>query len=329
MRLAALVVALVAGACHPHPRPTAAPALPPPATRAEVAIHDLHPGVLRGLAVEGVQDVAGAPPERSTRVSVCLDADGVATTSMIESSGDVTYDEAVMATVAAWRFRPYVRDGAAAPACARAVFNDQQPAGLPEAADELPRSTARPGNFGAGETRVPATPGVALAETCRERGRRTAPRVTFLQSSGDPVVDRALLDQRAAMARGEAGGGEVCRIDAAIAIETPPRPPITPNISARDLELRRLSGNMNVFPSDPVKNAIHARRMGDLLIPIKVCISHDGRVDEVEVMKPTGLIAYEADLLNAVASFRYKPMTIDGRPIRICSAVQFLYRQRF
>lgn len=46
-------------------------------------------------------------------------------------------------------------------------------------------------------------------------------------------------------------------------------------------------------------------------------------------MKPTGLIAYEADLLNAVASFRYKPMTIDGRPIRICSAVQFLYRQRF
>lgn len=57
------------------------------------------------------------------RVKMCLSASGdVARTSLVQSSGYAGYDAIILATMQAWKYRPYLRDGEPAPVCTQVTF---------------------------------------------------------------------------------------------------------------------------------------------------------------------------------------------------------------
>jgi protein TonB len=55
---------------------------------------------------------------------------------------------------------------------------------------------------------------------------------------------------------------------------------------------------------------------------LKVCVKPDGHVDEVKILKgadPT----LDPNIIAAVRSWRYKPYTVDGRPVPFCTNVRY------
>jgi hypothetical protein len=324
------------------------PRIPPEAAGA--AIHAIHPGVLRGLMMDGELTVT---PDAETlaamaaaearvveaMVSICLDVEGMATLSLAARSRYPAFNDAVIAAVGGWRFRPYVRDGAAAEACSTAVFRHdtaaaQQEPALPAPAVELPAPDLGVWAFPHDTVDVPATPGVALAQVCRRVRRRQPPDVTFLQSSGDAATDRALLDEREVMFAGEdSPSGTICRIRSMLKHVPEPaelrkKPAISVEVEADVLATVRVSGEKNIAPADTIKNEIRADRVTELKVPVKLCIDRTGRITDVEMIGSTGYMAYDADLINAVAAWRYGPYIVNDAPVRACTLVHFVYRQR-
>lgn len=345
MRLLALGVLTVAACSGPTK-----PRLPPPAA-GPPAVQDLDAGVLRGLMIEGVLQV---PIDDETRaamaadrrnlvtfdVSVCLDSEGAATVTEVRPSGYAAYDAEARLAIAGWRFRPYVRDGVISAGCAMATFSalreDERapfgdvPAGprdaLPAAAVELPPSVESSDLIPYRETDVPPTPGVALAIACRRLGARAAPRVTLVQSSGDPAIDRGLLDRRITMPRGERPGPEGCALRSAITPAGALPPAATLTIA--ELRERRTSGDVRVFPAVLLRN-LHYRRVnaGRIVARIKLCIDPSGRVDVAVPMESSGYLGYDADLVNAMATWRYRPLVTAGKAMRACTMVSWGYHQ--
>jgi protein TonB len=55
---------------------------------------------------------------------------------------------------------------------------------------------------------------------------------------------------------------------------------------------------------------------------LKVCVKQNGSVDEVKILKgadPT----LDPNIISAVRSWRYKPYTVDGRPVPFCTNVRY------
>ena len=94
------------------------------------------------------------------------------------------------------------------------------------------------------------------------------------------------------------------------------------------LESLRVAGDKNILPSDFVKVEISRSGRQQLMVPVMMCLDRDGRVIQVKVLKSSGFLAYDADLINAIAMWRYRPFLIDGRASPVCSVVQFIYRQK-
>jgi protein TonB len=78
----------------------------------------IHPSpmVKKEISADGKQQVVGV-------VKVCLSASGtIASATMLSSTKYPPYDEALLAGVRSWRYRPYTIDGAAVPACSAVSF---------------------------------------------------------------------------------------------------------------------------------------------------------------------------------------------------------------
>jgi TonB family protein len=109
---------------------TAPPPPPPPAAGPKVVA----PSLLEAQRISGTRDIA---PDAKTRAAivasgkqraiavakVCLDAAGaVARIQVLKASGFPAWDEAIDAGVRAWKFEPFMVDGAAAPVCSAVTF---------------------------------------------------------------------------------------------------------------------------------------------------------------------------------------------------------------
>lgn len=360
--------AVEAAAASPEPTPGAAPApevargpaLPPPAPKPSPEVeHAIDRGVLRGLMIEGELHV---PADEGTLAAmrtagktvdevvldVCLAPDGTHSVRVERLTRFRAFNVAVSSALQTWKFRPYVRDGVPARACAQAVFMalDEERHGmpdgmahlrdaLPEPAIELPVSVIASGTLEAGTQQQPPTAGLAIVRVCRTLGRPTdAPAVTFIQSSGDATVDRALLDERIVVPAGETGG-EVCMLRSALAraaaaapTASPGDAPETPqNIAAPALAAQRTAGDAEIIPSDAVKEAIAASGKNRFIVPVKVCLDRTGTTTSIALLKTSGYLGYDADVLNGVATWRHRPFVVNGMPTPVCSAVMFIYKQ--
>jgi hypothetical protein len=265
-------------------------------------------------------------------IRVCLDREGAATAELAREENAV-FDAAALAVAQRWRFKPYVRNGTARAACAIAEFSHSfaestQFAALPRARFELPDAIEEPVALPRGFLGRPPTPGVAFARICREVGTRRAPRFTLLQSSGDPAFDRAIFDEPVTVSEHEdVAPHEECWLRHGIAGVHQPfdykHAWIRYNVMPTVLEAGRISGDKAILPPDRTKYEIAAAGVTEVKVPVKICIDSTGMPVEVKVMRSSDFFAYDMEIINGVASWRYRPV-----PTPICSAIQFIYRQK-
>lgn len=58
----------------------------------------------------------------------------------------------------------------------------------------------------------------------------------------------------------------------------------------------------------------------------KLCVASDGHITTVLRLRTTGFEAYDATILNTIrADWRYRPVTVNGKPVAVCTAITFLY----
>ena len=53
----------------------------------------------------------------------------------------------------------------------------------------------------------------------------------------------------------------------------------------------------------------------------------DGDVDDIRVRQASGYPAYDDALQAAVEGWKYRPYTVDGEAVRVCTQIRFLYRR--
>ncbi len=131
---------------------------------------------------------------------------------------------------------------------------------------------------------------------------------------------------------GGVAGGVVGGVVGGIVSEAPPPPPPPPappqNIAPTALEASRVAGDKNILPDDVTKTEIQRSGKTQLMVPVKVCIDRAGAISSVKVLKSSGFPAYDAKLTREINKWRYRPFSVNGTPTPVCSAIQFIYRQK-
>lgn len=99
-----------------------------------------------------------------------------------------------------------------------------------------------------------------------------------------------------------------------------------PQVNPADLE--RIAGERLIAPDDDDKTRIQKAGSPRMIGAFKVCIGTSGHVDEVTMLRSTGLTTYDHKLITKIKQWQYKPYLDDGEPKAVCTAVNFIYSQR-
>ena len=87
-------------------------------------------------------------------------------------------------------------------------------------------------------------------------------------------------------------------------------------------------GEIQVHPSAATQNLMVRDGATRLRGVVRLCVATDGSVASAALTVSTKYDAYDATLLSAVRSWRYRPYTLNGMPVPACSQVTFLYTTR-
>ncbi|HWU88624.1 MAG TPA: TonB family protein [Kofleriaceae bacterium] len=109
--------------------------------------------------------------------------------------------------------------------------------------------------------------------------------------------------------------------------EVPP-PPKPVLVAPQILKGLRTSGETAIHPPRDVYNQMARDGEYKTGAVLKVCITTTGAISSVAVAKSTGYPAYDEALVGAARRWAYRPYTVDGRPVPVCSAVTFLYQMK-
>ena len=109
----------------------------------------------------------------------------------------------------------------------------------------------------------------------------------------------------------------------------PPPPPQPPQIvPPAALEASRISGEKQILPDEVTQQEIQRSGKSRVVGAYKVCLTVDGNIAAVSMMKSTGFSAYDNKILTTIRStWRYRPFLVNGRPAPVCTAVTFIYTQ--
>jgi len=90
----------------------------------------------------------------------------------------------------------------------------------------------------------------------------------------------------------------------------------------------RTSGETQVHAPDTVKTMMLRDGRERTAGTLKLCIAVDGGISSVSVAASTRYEAYDARLVAAARAWRYRPYTVNGRPVPVCGMVTFVYTIR-
>ncbi len=135
---------------------------------------------------------------------------------------------------------------------------------------------------------------------------------------------------------GEEGGvegdvdGEVGGVVGGVVGGPPPPPPPPPGptpqvIPPTLLEGSRISGNKNIVPDAATKAAITRSGKDKLVGSYKLCVSEQGTVTAVVMLKSTGFADYDTKIVREMNQWAYKPYVVNGKAVPVCTAVTFIY----
>lgn len=99
-----------------------------------------------------------------------------------------------------------------------------------------------------------------------------------------------------------------------------------PPINVPAFELERISGNVDIKPSDATRSAMNATGRTEFVATIKLCVNARGAVTSVHLLKSSGYADYDAAIRGEVARWRYRPYHKGNQPVAVCAPVRFVYR---
>lgn len=107
----------------------------------------------------------------------------------------------------------------------------------------------------------------------------------------------------------------------------PPTPAGARIVAPTALEGHRTGGTVQIEPDDATKLAMQAKHVSRVVGSWKICVTTTGTVSEVVALRPTGWARYDAKIAAELARWTYTPYEVDGKPVPVCTAVTFIYRQ--
>ncbi len=109
----------------------------------------------------------------------------------------------------------------------------------------------------------------------------------------------------------------------------PPPPPAPPQlVPPTALEASRIAGEKLISPDDVTKTEINRSGKDRVVGTFKLCITVDGAIQNVTMMKSTGFATYDTKIQGTIrSSWRYRPFNVNGKAVPVCTAVTFIYSQ--
>ncbi len=129
---------------------------------------------------------------------------------------------------------------------------------------------------------------------------------------------------------GSGSGASPCTADCGppdprdVVIEVAPQKIIPPQL----LSGLRVSGETQLQPPDVVKTEMQRAGTSRIVASFQVCLDAGGHVASTRQLKPSGYPGYDGELARGLATWRYKPYTLEGRGIAVCSVVTFIYSMK-
>jgi hypothetical protein len=98
----------------------------------------------------------------------------------------------------------------------------------------------------------------------------------------------------------------------------PPTPTVTPD------KLRRLTGDAAIAPSDAARQAIAAAGRPPAVAIVRVCLTLEGKIESIRMLKTTAITVYDEQLVEAIrTTWTFEPFAIDGKPAAVCAPFTF------
>jgi protein TonB len=125
-------------------------------------------------------------------------------------------------------------------------------------------------------------------------------------------------------------GGDLNGVVAAPPPPPPPPPPAPPQqVAPAALDALRIAGDKNILPEDVTKTEISRSGKDRLVGTFKLCLTLEGNISQVNMLKSTGFPAYDSKIQGKIrGEWRYRPFTVNGKPTPVCTAVTFIYNQK-
>lgn len=125
------------------------------------------------------------------------------------------------------------------------------------------------------------------------------------------------------------GSDGPCTVDCAppvVAVVEIPKPPtmIAPTLMTG----LRTSGETQVQPPDTVKTEMHRSGQDRATAGFKVCLDASGNVASATQIKSSGFPAYDQRLTSAISTWRYRPYSLNGHGVPVCSVVTFIFAMK-
>ena len=110
----------------------------------------------------------------------------------------------------------------------------------------------------------------------------------------------------------------------------PPPPPQPPQlVPPTALEASRIAGEKIITPDDVTKTEIQRSGKDRIVGSFKLCITVDGAISNVTMVKSTGFGSYDQKITGKIrGEWRYRPFNVNGKAVPVCTAVTFIYSQK-
>ncbi len=108
-----------------------------------------------------------------------------------------------------------------------------------------------------------------------------------------------------------------------VKIDPPPVDDKPKTIAVNAVEALRISGTREISLPQSVRQIMVTQGLRQTSAMVKLCLSAAGVPTQVTVVKGTGYSEADEHLRSEMLDWRYRPLTVNGAPTAVCTAVSF------
>jgi hypothetical protein len=119
-------------------------------------------------------------------------------------------------------------------------------------------------------------------------------------------------------------------VAAAVPPPTPQTAPVAPTVVAPTaLDANRIAGDKSIAPDEATMDAITRAGADKVISSYKVCITAEGAINTVSLLKSSGFPAYDEKIQATIRrDWRYRPYLVNGKATPVCTGFRFIYSQK-